>query len=148
MIKNLISDCHIYHVNTIFILFIILLYFNACALNKPCQPNNNECLKVRIDQFYSYVIDGRYGKSWTLFSAEERRSKKEYIEFASKFKLKVNNYVIESISIDNHNARVKMIVSGVENNITYTTVSIDCWAYNDGNWYLKTGGRVSDWICK
>jgi hypothetical protein len=123
------------------------MIINGCVLDKICKPDD-ECLRSRIDQFYSYWKDGSYDKSWMLLSPEIRGNKEEYIDNAKKFRMKISKYRIDSISRNDSKAKVKIIITSIEDDKEYINNGVDCWAFKNGNWYLTTVGRTAEWECK
>jgi hypothetical protein len=131
---------------TVLLVVSYFLLFSGCVLDKMCKPDD-ECLRSRIDQFYSYLTAGSFDKSWMLLSPETRGNKEEYVDTAKRFRMKISNYRIDTISRNNLKAKVKIIITGIENGKEYINESVDCWAFNNGNWYLKTAGRIAEWEC-
>jgi hypothetical protein len=147
IIKNQISGFQINRIIVVLFLIYAAAHFSGCAIRNRVQPND-ESLKTRINQFYTYFKDGKHGECWSIIEEKSRGDKKEYVDFAEKHSLKLINFKIDAISVDGFNAKVTMTMTMLDKNSESVSETVDCWVFENGNWYIRTAGKPLDWICK
>jgi len=147
IIKNMISGFQINRVSIVLFLICASSHVSGCAIKNSVQPND-ESLKTRINQFYRYFQGGSFDKCWSMIEENSRGDKKEYVDFARRYSLKIISFNIASIEMDGVNAKAEIIMTLLENNTNSVSKTVDCWVYKEGDWHIKSAGRPLDWACK
>jgi hypothetical protein len=145
--KNVISCFQISRILMVLFLMCASAQFSGCATASRVRPDE-ESLKTRINQFYTYFKDGKHDECWGIIEEKNRGDKKEYVDFAVKHSLKLLNFKCDSISVDGVNAKVVMTMTMLDNNKESVSQTVDCWVFKNGNWYIKAAGKPLDGICK
>jgi hypothetical protein len=83
-----------------------------------------------------------------MIEENSRGDKKEYVDFARRYSLKIISFNIASIEINGVNAKVEIIMTLLENNTNSVSKTVDCWVYKEGDWHIKSAGRPLDSACK
>ena len=147
VIKKPVSGSRINRVIMVLFLMCASAHVSGCVLARRSQPED-ESLKTRINQFYTYFKDGKHGECWGIIEEKNRGDKKEYVDFAEKHSLKLINFKFDSISVDGVNAKAVMTMTMLDKNKESVSETVDCWVFENGNWYIRTAGKLLDWVCK
>ncbi len=100
------------------------------------QVSYEEHLLDRIEQYYHALQTKTYTKS-ILFHADRRtQTPAEKFDLASKLSLEMESYDIQSVHIDDLDARVVMHVNVKGYDRQYDIVVIDHWQFLEDNWFI------------
>lgn len=118
-----------------------LWFLCSCSQHRSVQDDIN--LKQRISEFYSCLQEGAFDRAWGYLAKEARGTKQDYVEQMAKFRIRIVDYKIKSISLRNTCAEVRMAVTAIEDGDGYTENSFDYWLFLNGEWYAKSIGRIT-----
>lgn len=123
---------------------LLILSVEGCSMQKRPNHLKEDSLRIRVQQFYDYFTEKRFDKCYDFLPPKEVTvDKKEFIEISKRyFQFRITDYKIESVSLEESNARVEMYMSVIENDKEYPYVHFDYWLFTDGSWYLASFGRT------
>lgn len=100
------------------------------------QPSPQGSLIIRIDQYYSALQAKAYTRS-ILFHAHQHNYKKpETSSLASKLTLEMASYDIQSMQVDDLDARVVMHITLSGHDNQFDIVVLDHWQFIGDNWFV------------